>query len=358
MRRLIVLFAVLAFGLAVVPSALAEATCRQCYPSEASTEGGDQDGVLVRETFQITQNQYPVASDVHFVLWQKEQNVHIKGWRVCIDRFDEAMSCLVEGEHEVMVKVWCADDACIPAGMVINVYCCFWLDNFNTKRIKNIQWSSRRLPDWGWIIDYPEIGPGDQYTHRVEIGNDNLDGSDMTLLQLWLLPDENDYDNLDDVPFGDGLLSEAVTISVDLPFEFDVLTVDDFIGHHIYGKAIVEDPSTHWQMTDIFDHPVTAAPVDGVEDLGERPANATLILLPNPFLRELTVEYRLESAASNLKLLIYDVGGRLVDTIEQGRKEPGEYSLTWNAGETAKGVYLVRLVLDGKILTSKSVKLE
>ena len=70
---------------------------------------------------------------------------------------------------------------------------------------------------------------------------------------------------------------------------------------------------------------------------------------PNPFNPATLIRYQLpvveRSAASlyNVSLKIYDVLGQLVTTLVDGMQEPGEYSVSWNAGAQASGFFFYRI---------------
>jgi hypothetical protein len=62
---------------------------------------------------------------------------------------------------------------------------------------------------------------------------------------------------------------------------------------------------------------------------------------PNPFNPSTVVSVQLP-VASYVKLVVYDVLGREVATLEKGMMEEGRHNITWNATGVASGVYFVR----------------
>ena len=75
---------------------------------------------------------------------------------------------------------------------------------------------------------------------------------------------------------------------------------------------------------------------------------------PNPFNPTTTIEYTVLEGA-HIELAVYDVTGRHVRTLVDTRREPGRYSVQWDATDTsgavrASGVYFYRLFAGGKPL--------
>jgi hypothetical protein len=76
---------------------------------------------------------------------------------------------------------------------------------------------------------------------------------------------------------------------------------------------------------------------------------------PNPFNPSTEIRFSLPSA-STVKLEVFDITGRLVTTVANGRFEAGSHSVIWNAGNTASGVYLYRMQA-GSFVDSKKMML-
>ncbi|WP_259058405.1 BspA family leucine-rich repeat surface protein [Salinibacter ruber] len=74
---------------------------------------------------------------------------------------------------------------------------------------------------------------------------------------------------------------------------------------------------------------------------------------PNPFSRQTTIEYALPEARA-VRLAVYDVLGRRVATLADGRKEGGFHSLQWTAGQKlSSGTYFLRLRAGGQSKTRR-----
>jgi hypothetical protein len=75
---------------------------------------------------------------------------------------------------------------------------------------------------------------------------------------------------------------------------------------------------------------------------------------PNPFNPSTTINYYIASA-SLVQLKIYDINGREVAVVVNEVKQPGAYSLKFNASSLASGVYLYRLTAGTNTLTKQMV---
>ncbi len=78
---------------------------------------------------------------------------------------------------------------------------------------------------------------------------------------------------------------------------------------------------------------------------------------PNPFNPTTAISYQL-SAGSEVSLRVYDILGRLVATLVQGRQNAGTYRVTFNAKGLTSGVYFYRLEAGDRSMTRKMVVLK
>jgi hypothetical protein len=63
---------------------------------------------------------------------------------------------------------------------------------------------------------------------------------------------------------------------------------------------------------------------------------------PNPFNASTTIQYNLPKA-SNVTIDIYDILGRKVETLVSQRKQPGMYTVVWDAKDIPSGIYFYKL---------------
>jgi len=91
-------------------------------------------------------------------------------------------------------------------------------------------------------------------------------------------------------------------------------------------------------------------------EVGNTPgALALLQNYPNPFNPKTVISCQL-TVASRLRLAVYDMLGREVAVLMDEQKQPGEYTVTWDATGFASGVYIYRLAA-GQFAESKTMVL-
>ncbi len=73
---------------------------------------------------------------------------------------------------------------------------------------------------------------------------------------------------------------------------------------------------------------------------------------PNPFNPSTNIEFTL-NAASNVKLVVYDLLGREIQTLVNNEQAPGKYSIRFNSGSRTGGIYLYRLTVGGRSVSRK-----
>ena len=73
---------------------------------------------------------------------------------------------------------------------------------------------------------------------------------------------------------------------------------------------------------------------------------------PNPFNPSTVISYQL-AMSSNVKLQVFDVTGRHVATLVEGKQNAGEHQVVFEAGNLASGIYITRLQAGNKVFTQK-----
>jgi len=82
------------------------------------------------------------------------------------------------------------------------------------------------------------------------------------------------------------------------------------------------------------------------------PDEISLTSYPNPVRRQGTLEYALPEA-SEVSLKVYDILGREVATLQQGRKQAGRHQVTFETNRLSSGAYFGRLEAGGQTRTQK-----
>ena len=73
---------------------------------------------------------------------------------------------------------------------------------------------------------------------------------------------------------------------------------------------------------------------------------------PNPFNPVTTVSFKLPMD-SQVSIQIYNVQGRLVETLVDQNMQSGYHSIAWNAEDHSSGVYFVKMVADEHVSAQK-----
>ncbi len=87
------------------------------------------------------------------------------------------------------------------------------------------------------------------------------------------------------------------------------------------------------------------------------PAEAAVVVAPNPFTGQTTLAFTLEEA-SQVRLAVYDLLGREVAVLAEGATEAGTHQAVLQANSLAPGVYVYRLVVGGEVQTGRLTLLD
>lgn len=77
---------------------------------------------------------------------------------------------------------------------------------------------------------------------------------------------------------------------------------------------------------------------------------------PNPFNPETSIKYSLSNDAQ-VKLTVYDIGGREAARLVSEKQARGNYDIKFNGGNMTSGLYFYRLDVDGKTVQSRKMML-
>ena len=74
---------------------------------------------------------------------------------------------------------------------------------------------------------------------------------------------------------------------------------------------------------------------------------------PNPFNPSTTINFSLTEDYENLSINVYDIRGRLAETLYSGFMPYGYHSIIWNASNFASGIYFVNMTTEDNRFTKK-----
>ncbi len=82
---------------------------------------------------------------------------------------------------------------------------------------------------------------------------------------------------------------------------------------------------------------------------------------PNPFNPSTTIKFNLQAngkrQTANVKLIVYDITGKIVETLIDKELKAGSYSADWNASNYSSGIYFYSLLIDNKIFETRKMVL-
>ncbi len=76
---------------------------------------------------------------------------------------------------------------------------------------------------------------------------------------------------------------------------------------------------------------------------------------PNPFTHETTIEFTLD-LRRDVIIEVYDNRGTKAGSIANQSYDQGEHQLRWNGEGLPAGVYIVKIIVEGKVYSSKLIK--
>ena len=135
----------------------------------------------------------------------------------------------------------------------------------------------------------------------------------------------------------------------------DVVVTDNFAIMHIWNQS--EDPLLVDETRELV---FTCNPLTGISGGEELPfLNCHLINSPNPFSNSTVISFNLPEQMP-VTLSIFDISGRLVETLADGSFPAGTSSVTWEgsiASQIPDGIYICQLRAGSRSFTSRMVRL-
>jgi hypothetical protein len=149
-----------------------------------------------------------------------------------------------------------------------------------------------------------------------------------------------------------GLISDSAyvytdTLIVEAFVSFRVGTTEGTfpLGYLMTKNAadVIDAFELGWSDTSMNNYITVTSTSVQEERIGGTPEEYSLSQnFPNPFNPSTSIGYAVTNR-EYVRLAVYDVGGRLVQTLVDGVKEPGEYLVRFTADNLPSGVYMYRL---------------
>jgi YVTN family beta-propeller protein len=200
-----------------------------------------------------------------------------------------------------------------------------------------------------WGIDITEDGDklvvaceDSHEAYVIETGSGAI-----TALFLDATADPRDVDILDDQETA--YVAGGTTTAGNLVYRID-LTTDTVAGSF---------PVTGTNVNVVAVQAQAAGTPTGVGDVAGA-GGPSLNVRPNPFDSSTSVRYFLTEAA-DVRLAVYDVVGRVVRSLDEGRRDAGRHVTSWDgrddrAAKAAAGIYFLGLEVGGEMRTQKVVR--
>jgi len=132
----------------------------------------------------------------------------------------------------------------------------------------------------------------------------------------------------------------------------DIWSEDSLTFEKLPGEGDYLSSSENWNLSGFFDELSDESLLKAEE---VNPDNYELLsVYPSPFNNSTTLEFVL-SAASPVRLAVFDISGRLVEVLVDGYKQPGSYETVWQSDNHASGIYFVKLDAGENVMTKKII---
>lgn len=125
----------------------------------------------------------------------------------------------------------------------------------------------------------------------------------------------------------------------------------------VVANPVQDTTRLHYQLKfGTASHPIVVA--NQKERANELPSNITLNQnYPNPFNPSTQIRFSLPEA-QNVRLIIYDLTGRRIETLVRQKMNSGFHTVTFDGESLASGIYLYRLITPERTLTRKMILLK
>ena len=159
------------------------------------------------------------------------------------------------------------------------------------------------------------------------------------------------YDRTSDVPVLLGASSRAiVTSTADENQSFYKDEDGEWLDFYNYNDPSGFQNTGNFCLKAIANH----NPTLGVQELQQSKTGSFTFIAPSPFVSNTQMGYHLIKMA-DVHIEVYSLNGQMIQVIDKGRQEEGDYQLQWNADKLSNGIYFVSLKLNGVSVDRKKV---
>jgi hypothetical protein len=95
----------------------------------------------------------------------------------------------------------------------------------------------------------------------------------------------------------------------------------------------------------------------GIDENKNLPDDIGFSAYPNPFNSQTVITFSLP-AECDVEILIYDIGGRLVERLFEDVLDAGAHNISWNPRNLSSGIYFANLKTGDHVFTEKLVLLK
>ncbi len=118
---------------------------------------------------------------------------------------------------------------------------------------------------------------------------------------------------------------------------------------------VVEENSTQHKISDLNNCKINISPTGIIDEINSQSVDFSLYQnYPNPFNPSTKIRYEIPTA-TKVTIKIYSILGKEVETLFEGERLPGKYSLEWNAKNYSSGVYFYNLKAGNFVQTKKMI---
>jgi hypothetical protein len=345
------------------------------------TEYGDQSAVPnVAFCNQWKQSQYDQVDELSFDLHDDANAV--TRWHVDITDFPNsdsyhtdvenknvfvtALNGEILGDNTVMAsgKIWEGN-----SGSHFEIRNQYWHpDTLATQMAQASAQASKILPDYYWDVAGPDTTPGvpDDWKHLFSMKNIEVSGSDTLKVRgLTFLTSGTQRADLTTNDFVTGVPASVPDFDLgpQAVYQEEVSTgATPMVGGFIYFQYDLMDATGDSVLCTAWGGHHITEPATGVSDAAGPTGFSLYQNVPNPCNPTTTIAYDVPEGGGHVTLRVYDVSGRLVNTLVDDEQSFGRKTTVWDGrnhrGESvASGVYFYRLTAPGFDMTRKMVLL-